>query len=112
MAFNVAQWMAKGGSHHNYYMYYGGNHIESWAASSITNRYGDGSNLHSDTLSNEPKRSHLAAMYVYSHHHRIIGISQILVSARVGILDLSCSATPGSSRSPHQLWDDIYNVTL
>jgi hypothetical protein len=63
MAQNIAQWFAKGGSHHNYYMWYGGNHIASWAASGLTNQYGDGSNMHSSTLSNEPKRSHLAAMH-------------------------------------------------
>eukprot|EP00037_Helgoeca_nana_P027214 m.310008 g.310008 ORF g.310008 m.310008 type:complete len:954 (-) comp27435_c0_seq3:149-3010(-) len=63
MADNIAIWFAKGGSHHVYYMWYGGNHIEHWAASGLTNRYGDGSNIHSDTLPNEPKRSHLAALH-------------------------------------------------
>ena len=42
---------------------YGGNHIESWAASGLTNQYGDGSNMYSDTLPNEPKKSHLATMH-------------------------------------------------
>ena len=60
---NIAMWFAKGGAHHNYYMWYGGNHIERWAASGLTNRYGDGSNMRSDTLSNEPKRSHLSRMH-------------------------------------------------
>jgi hypothetical protein len=39
MASNVAAWFAKGGAHHVYYMYYGGNHIENWAASGLTNRF-------------------------------------------------------------------------
>ena len=56
--------LTSGGSHHNYYMWYGGNHIESWAASGLTNQYGDGSNMYSDTLPNEPKKSHLAEMHV------------------------------------------------
>ena len=63
VALGVALWFAKGGSHHNYYMYYGGNHIEHWSSASLTNRYADGSPLYSDTLRNEPKASHLGAMH-------------------------------------------------
>jgi hypothetical protein len=41
-------------------------------------RYGDGSNLHSDTLPNEPKASHLAAM-----HRALAQMSSVLVANRV-----------------------------
>ena len=89
MALNVAQWIAKGGAHHNYYMYYGGNHIESWAASGLTNRYGDGSNLRSDTLPNEPKRSHLAAM-----HMALATMNDALMAAAVQTRNSAVAVAP------------------
>jgi hypothetical protein len=64
MATAIAKWFAAGGSHHNYYMYYGGNHIERWAAASLVNSYGDDSNLHSDLQPHEPHMSHLHKLHV------------------------------------------------
>jgi hypothetical protein len=29
-ASRIGNWFALGAAHHNYYMYYGGNHIENW----------------------------------------------------------------------------------
>ena len=52
MAYVILAWFARGGAHHNYYMWYGGNHMGQWAASGIANKYADGVNLHSDMLSN------------------------------------------------------------
>ena len=63
MANVIAKWFAVGAAHHNYYMYFGGNHIGSWAASGMTNMYADGVNYHSDTTPNEPKRSHLNRLH-------------------------------------------------
>ena len=64
MANVVAKWFAVGASHRNYYMYHGGNHNAGWAGSGITNMYADGVNYHSDSLPNEPKRSHLNQLHV------------------------------------------------
>eukprot|EP01084_Bolivina_argentea_P000812 1494_1 len=63
MAQSVAIWFGAGASHHNYYMYYGGNHLGIWAGSGITNYYTDGVNYHSDGQPHEPKRSHLNKLH-------------------------------------------------
>ena len=39
VAFVVAKWIAKGGSHFNYYMWHGGNNYERFAAGGITQFY-------------------------------------------------------------------------
>ena len=44
-------------------MYYGGQHFMAAAAAGVLNSYADGVNLHSDGLSNQPKRSHLAHLH-------------------------------------------------
>ena len=52
-----------GAAHHNYYMWYGGNH-QSWTAGSgITSMYADGVNLHYDGLDHEPKKTHLKRLH-------------------------------------------------
>ena len=63
MAFVIATWFAGGGSHHNYYMWYGGNHVGWTAANGIASYYADGVNYHADGLPNEPKRSHLYKLH-------------------------------------------------
>ena len=63
MAYVLATWIAGGGSHHNYYMWYGGNHVGWTAGSSISSYYADGVNYHADGLANEPKRSHLMKLH-------------------------------------------------
>ena len=78
MAYVILAWFARGGAHHNYYMWYGGNHMGRWAASGITNKYADGVNLHSDMLPNEPKKSHLTRL-----HKLIHGISMVLLSSKI-----------------------------
>ena len=78
MAYVILAWFARGGTHHNYYMWYGGNHMGRWAASGITNKYADGANLHSDMLPNEPKKSHLTRLHKLIHN-----ISTILLSSKI-----------------------------
>ena len=51
--FNVLKFIDRGGSYHNYYMYYGGNHYGKWAGNGMTNWYTNGVMIHSDTLPNE-----------------------------------------------------------
>ena len=78
MAYVILAWFARGGAHHNYYMWYGGNHMGRWAASGITNKYADGVNLHSDMLPNEPKRTHLTRLHnLISHNSAILLGSKI-----------------------------------
>lgn len=63
MAYVVMKWFARGGAHHNYYMWYGGNNFGRVAGSCITTKYCDGVNLHSDMLDNEPKKTHLSKLH-------------------------------------------------
>ena len=63
VAYVVLKWFARGGSHHNYYMWYGGNNFAQWAGNSVTNKYANGVNLHHDTLPNEPKKTHLKTLH-------------------------------------------------
>ena len=65
MAFVVLRWFARGGCHHNYYMWYGGNNFGSWMGASVAQMYANGVNFHSDGLPNEPKRSHLQSLHFY-----------------------------------------------
>jgi hypothetical protein len=62
MAYVVMKWFARGGAHHNYYMWYGGNNFGRLAGSCITTMYSDGVNLHSDMLPHEPKKTHLSKL--------------------------------------------------
>ena len=74
MAYVVMKWIARGGSYHNYYMWYGGNNFGRKAAGScITTMYADGVNLHSDGLPNEPKKSHLKSL------HQLLGLMNPLL---------------------------------
>eukprot|EP01084_Bolivina_argentea_P267941 454988_1 len=63
VAYSVASWIGGGGSHMNYYMYYGGNHVSWTAGSGITNYYADSVNYHGDGTPNEPKTSHLIKLH-------------------------------------------------
>ena len=78
MAYVILAWFARGGAHHNYYMWYGGNHMGRWVASGIANKYADGVNLHSDMLPNEPKRTHLTRL-----HNLISDNSAILLGSKI-----------------------------
>ena len=64
MAYVVMKWFARGASHHNYYMWYGGNNFGRWAGACITTMYCNGVNFHSDFLPFEPKRTHLQKLYL------------------------------------------------
>ncbi|CAH0514779.1 unnamed protein product [Peronospora belbahrii] len=55
-------------------MYHGGNNYGRAASAGVTNMYADGVNLHSDGLSNEPKRSHLRKL-----HESLIECNDILL---------------------------------
>ena len=63
MAYVVMKWFARGGAHHNYYMWYGGNNFGRLTGSCITTMYADGVNLHYDMLANEPKKTHLSKLH-------------------------------------------------
>ena len=74
MAYVLMKWIARGGSYHNYYMWYGGNNFgRKSAGSCITTMYADGVNLHSDGLPNEPKKTHLKRL------HQILGLMNPLL---------------------------------
>lgn len=55
-------------------MYHGGNNYGRTASAGVTTKYADGVNLHSDGLSNEPKRTHLRLL-----HHVLIEQNAILL---------------------------------
>ncbi|KAI9996258.1 hypothetical protein PInf_013641 [Phytophthora infestans] len=74
VAYAVARWFAVGGAAHNYYMYHGGNNYGRAASAGVTTMYADGVNLHSDGLSNEPKRTHLRKL-----HEALIECNDVLL---------------------------------
>ena len=78
MAYVILRWFARGGCHHNYYMWYGGSNFGSWMGASVAQMYADGVNLHSDGLPNEPKRSHLKRL-----HQVLAMFSTILLSCPI-----------------------------
>ncbi|XP_065908051.1 uncharacterized protein [Dysidea avara] len=80
MANAMLAWFARGGSYHNYYMWYGGNHMGRWAGSSITNHYADGVNMHSDFLPNEPKKTHLMRV-----HNLVAKFSDVLLNSMIQV---------------------------
>ena len=63
-------------SHHNYYMYHGGNHYDRTAAGGLTNMYANGVNLHADGIPNEPKHTHLSSL-----HYAIAQVSGDLLAS-------------------------------
>ncbi|CAI5708192.1 unnamed protein product [Peronospora destructor] len=79
VAYAVAQWFAIGvktdrACHIQFHMYHGGNNYGRGASAGVTTLYADGVNLHSDGLSNEPKRSHLHKL-----HKALIECNDILL---------------------------------
>ncbi|GAB2267879.1 hypothetical protein Dimus_002855 [Dionaea muscipula] len=63
MAYSVAHWFAKNGSHVNYYMYYGGTNYGRTAAAFVTTRYYDDAPLDEFGLVREPKWGHLRDLH-------------------------------------------------
>lgn len=77
MAYVILKWFARGASHHNYYMWYGGNNFGRYSAGAcITTMYCDGVNLHSDGLRYEPKATHLARL-----HFALASYAKVLLSS-------------------------------
>ena len=87
MSYAVSAWFAIGGAHHNYYMWYGGNHMGRWASSGLANKYADGVNMHSDLLPNEPKRTHLTRLHkLIAENEAILLGSKIQVNNPIRLL--------------------------
>eukprot|EP00118_Oscarella_pearsei_P005546 m.25595 g.25595 ORF g.25595 m.25595 type:complete len:715 (+) comp28836_c0_seq3:162-2306(+) len=83
MAFIIMRWIARGGSHFNYYMWHGGNNFGRHAAAGITQFYQDNACLHSDGTTNEPKYTHLGTL-----HYLILKYSDILLNGKVSIVQV------------------------
>jgi hypothetical protein len=64
VAYTVARWFSNGGDIHVYYMWFGGNHYESWGGAGVANMYANDVLLHSDATPNEPKYTHLAKLHL------------------------------------------------
>lgn len=64
MAYVIMKWFARGGAHHNYYMWYGGNNFGRVGGACVATEYADGVNLRSDGLPNEPKKTHLQKLHL------------------------------------------------
>lgn len=75
----------------NYYMYYGGQHFMASAAAGVLNSYADGVNLHSDGMSNQPKRSHLAHLHttLLAHAETIMATTRPIPAHSLGSDGLS-----------------------
>ena len=92
MAFVLARWFARGGAHHNYYMWFGGNHVARWAGAAVTSKYADGVNVHCDGQPNEPKKTHLRRLHsvLADYGATLLACpSQINSPAHVLVLDAS-----------------------
>lgn len=63
IAFATARWFARGGSHMDYYMVVGGNHMGRWAGAGITAMYAVDAPICPDLLPHEPKWSHLGRLH-------------------------------------------------
>ncbi|KAL2937117.1 Beta-galactosidase 14 [Bienertia sinuspersici] len=63
IAFSVARWFSRNGSHVNYYMYYGGTNFGRTAASFVTTRYYDEAPIDEFGLVREPKWGHLRDLH-------------------------------------------------
>ncbi|XP_048492479.1 beta-galactosidase 14 [Beta vulgaris subsp. vulgaris] len=63
IAFSVARWFGKNGSHVNYYMYYGGTNYGRTAASFVTTRYYDEAPIDEFGLVRDPKWGHLKHLH-------------------------------------------------
>ncbi|KAK8795542.1 hypothetical protein WA158_000199 [Blastocystis sp. Blastoise] len=74
-SYAIMKWFDRGGSYHNYYMWFGGNHYGRSAAAGLATWYTNGVLIRSDTLPNEPKHSHLVKM-----HKFIASIADILLN--------------------------------
>lgn len=70
----MLKFIDRGGSYHNYYMWFGGNHYGRWAGNGIPNWYTNGVMIHSDTLPNEPKHAHTAKL-----HHAVAAMANVVV---------------------------------
>lgn len=83
VAFSVAEWIAAGGTYHNYYMWHGGNNYGLWASNGVTTMYANDVMLHSDGTIHEPKYSHLGKL------HDIVGdFADVIVSNAVKLKQL------------------------
>ncbi len=109
MANVVALWMGAGGSHHNYYMWYGGNHISHWGGSSLANWYADGVNYHSDGLPNEPKRTHLQTLHnVLGSHQKPLLEDDIQVGNEIPLTPVN--HPPPTASTTSTTWAYLYTV--
>ncbi|KAK9690765.1 hypothetical protein RND81_09G152800 [Saponaria officinalis] len=63
IAFSVARWYSKNGSHVNYYMYFGGTNFARTAASFVTTRYYDEAPIDEFGLVRDPKWGHLKDLH-------------------------------------------------
>lgn len=105
ISYSIMKWFARGGAYHNYYMWFGGNHMARWAAAGVTNRYAAGVNLHSDTMPNEPKKTHLQRLHLI-----LADYSDMLLSSPIASIQsvLACSSTTGKDAGVRQLSAFIY----
>ncbi|KAL9244854.1 hypothetical protein vseg_018575 [Gypsophila vaccaria] len=80
IAFSVARWFSKNGSHVNYYMYFGGTNFGRTTASFVTTRYYDEAPIDEYGLVRNPKAGHLRDL------HRTLKLTkQAILTGNYGI---------------------------
>lgn len=62
-SYGILRWVARGGSHVNFYNWAGGNHFARFSGSSMVNNYYWQAPLASDNLAQGPERQHMARTY-------------------------------------------------
>ena len=87
VAFSVAEWIAAGGTYHNYYMWHGGNNYGLWACNGVTTMYANDVMLHSDSTIHEPKYSHLGSLHAIVGEYADLIVSNAVKLQRLPIWD-------------------------
>ncbi|KAJ8424862.1 hypothetical protein Cgig2_003149 [Carnegiea gigantea] len=84
IAFSVARWWSKNGTHVNYYMYYGGTNYGRTAASFVTTRYYDEAPIDEYGLVREPKWGHLRDL-----HRALLLTKKALFEGSYGLVEIN-----------------------
>ncbi|GKY95077.1 beta-galactosidase-1-like protein [Mayamaea pseudoterrestris] len=97
MAYFTLQWFARGGSHLNYYMFYGGQNFGRMAAAGITTNYASDAVLCSSGQRHEPKFTHFQDL-----HRTLASVAHVMVNAESALLKNESL----SVLLPGNVWDD------
>jgi hypothetical protein len=97
MAYTTMQWFARGGSHLNYYMWFGGQNFERMAAAGITTMYASDAILCSSGQRHEPKFTHFLNL-----HNALADVAHVLMNSPSALF----KDKPLRILTPEGVWTD------